>query len=329
MKSSYSLEDYDKLLYGYVITEIFSLCFKYKIFAGLVCNPGVSSHLLAEKLSLEPEALTRMLLTLKATNIVTGDEQGFEMNPVFLPYFDTNNLRYLGSFTQFVCDQGRKSIHKLESILTREIIPESPYDEIYNRDKSYSFAAAMWELSQCTGRPLVPFLPERLGRLVDVGGGSGAMASMIIAAEKATSVTVFDLPDVEVEFRKHSDNVAEFHHIKFESGNFFKDPLPFGDNYLLSNVLSNWDDSSVAAILGKIRERLSAAGIGQVYILERLFGAKVSEYSTAVMHLNMMLHTQGGHRDIDEYKALLTQAGFSKVELIETGNDRQIIVGSL
>ncbi|MBQ4848297.1 MULTISPECIES: methyltransferase [unclassified Pseudoalteromonas] len=324
-----SLEGYDKHLYGYVVTEIFSLCFKYQIFEQLVLAPGSSAEQLAKQQSLEPEALQRMLLTLQSLNILNEQNDGFAITTYYQPYFEKGNIRYLGNFTQFVCDQGRQAIHKLEGLLTHQSAPESPYDDIYNGDKSYSFAAAMWELSHCSGKPLVSFLPEKLGSVVDVGGGAGAMASMLITAKKASTVTIFDLPEVAPEFKKYCDKTVEFHHIKFKSGNFFEDPLPQGNNYMLSNVLSNWNDASAITILSKIKISLSKLKQGKVFILERLFDVKGSDYSTAVMHLNMMLHTEGGHRSFAQYESLLLQAGFSHIELIETGTDRHIIIGSL
>ncbi|WP_010604447.1 methyltransferase [Pseudoalteromonas maricaloris] len=329
MKELYSLEEYDKHLYGYVVTELLALCFKYNIFERLVQAPGTNIGQLAQELNLAPEALLRMLLTLNALDILTERGDGFAVEDYYLPFFDKTHIRYLGNFTQFVCDQGRKSIFKLENLLTGEEKPRSPYDDIYSQDKSYSFAAAMWELSHCSGQPLISFLPDALGDVVDVGGGAGAVASMLIAANKAQSVTVFDLPEVASEFDRYCNDNPLFHRIRFKAGSFFEDSIPNGNNYLLSNVLSNWNENSSVAILTKIHAQLAARNGGKVFILERLFDVAGSRYSTAVMHLNMMLHTEGAHRSFEQYKSLLHQAGFSCVELIETGTDRHIVTGSL
>jgi SAM-dependent methyltransferase len=96
--------------------------------------------------------------------------------------------------------------------------------------------------------------------VVDVGGGNGTALAAILAANPQLSGAVVDLPsalDASPEVLAQAD-VAK--RCALVSGNFFTDPLPSADVYVLSQILHDWNDERAAAILRNCRRSITDGG---------------------------------------------------------------------
>lgn len=113
------------------------------------------------------------------------------------------------------------------------------------------FTAAM----DCRGHYLAQALAARLdltgrSRLLDVGGGLGIYACVLVAHHPHMSAVVFDQPPVDCIARTLVAERECGAQVQVEAGNFFTDAWPSGcDVHLLSNVLHDWDTPDVARIL--------------------------------------------------------------------------------
>ena len=150
--------------------------------------------------------------------------------------------------------------------------------------------------------------------LVDLGGATGHLA--IAAKERYPHLrsTVFDLP-AAVEFaRQHLPRPD----VDFIPGDFFKDPLPEADLFVLGRILHDWSAGKIRALLARIYERLP--GDGALLIAEKLLDDDKSGPVAAHMQsLNMLMCTEGKERTLPEYEELLREAGFARVEGARTG----------
>ncbi|KAH0624610.1 hypothetical protein JD844_032259 [Phrynosoma platyrhinos] len=86
----------------------------------------------------------------------------------------------------------------------------------------------------------------------DLGGGSDALAKKYISLYPNSKVTIFDLPEV-VE-RAKSLVSSEEQQIAFQSGDFFNDPVPEADLYILARILHAWDDEKCLTLLTKLHK---------------------------------------------------------------------------
>lgn len=101
---------------------------------------------------------------------------------------------------------------------------------------------------------------QTAGRVIDVGGNTGALAEALVAAHAHLHVTVLDLDGIAAEAGRrlarspHSDRLAAV------PGSFF-DPLPRGaDVYVLSAILGDWDDDAAVRILTRAAEAIADGG---------------------------------------------------------------------
>jgi hypothetical protein len=88
--------------------------------------------------------------------------------------------------------------------------------------------------------------------IVDVGGGGGGgLLVTVLERYVRPRGIVFDLPSVIAGVR-HAVPILVAGRLDFVAGDFFKDPLPAGDVYVLSTVLRLFDDVPAVRLLSAI-----------------------------------------------------------------------------
>ncbi len=327
---------FDQHLYGYLDIEALHLMTKYGVFQALIESPFQTSEQLASALSLDSDVLERTLTFLAAKDILFNEHSNWCVNVTYSPWLNKKSGQYIGHFIQFIRNEGQQVLQQLEAMLVGIQVSKSPYPRLYADEfkEQTNFPQAMWELTLSTIEQLAPHLPVVTGSIVDLGGGSGALTfgwarylQQQYKQQPLPEMTVFDLPGVADAFA-HQQAIHNFPaSIRFQPGDFFNDVLPVASNYVLSYVMSNWEDETCISLLTRIREQLH--NDGQLVVLDRMFASDgVRPSGTAVMNLNMKLHTQGRHRRADEFRKLLTQAGFSQISIRYTDVDKQVIIAS-
>lgn len=150
-------------------------------------------------------------------------------------------------------------------------------------------------------------------RLVDLGGATGHLASAAAAKYPLLSAAVFDLqPVIETAKRFAGERV------ELIAGDFFTDPLPPADLYVLGRILHDWSEPKIRMLLGKIHASLPPGG-GLLIAEKLLWHDRSGPVSTTMQSLNMLCCTEGKERTLHEYEALLREAGFTSVEGKFTG----------
>lgn len=175
------------------------------------------------------------------------------------------------------------------------------------------FHRAMVDLTQVIAQAFVERVDvTAMRRVVDVGGGSGALVAAVLAAQPAARGVVFDLPAglAGAEALLHRAGVDG--RCSCVAGSFFDDPLPAGaDTYLLKSVLHNWDDARCVQLLKRCRAAMDAGAT--VWSLERVvserLGSSARERAIARSDLNMLVGQSGRERRRAEFVALFEAAG--------------------
>ncbi len=97
--------------------------------------------------------------------------------------------------------------------------------------------------------------------LLDLGGGTGAMALSVCELHPALRATVLDLPSVIGAARDEIDAAGLADRVRTASGNFKSDPLPDGyDVALLANLLSVSSEATNRALFRRVRDQLPDGG---------------------------------------------------------------------
>ncbi|XP_069800984.1 acetylserotonin O-methyltransferase-like [Dendropsophus ebraccatus] len=157
------------------------------------------------------------------------------------------------------------------------------------------------------------------------GGCSGNLAKQFVSTYKESTVTIMDLPKVVQMAKKHFITNTE-QHIHFLEGDFFEDPIPEADLYIMARVIHDWNEEKCLGLLRKIYQ--SCRPGGGVLIVE----AVLNEDRSGPVHsqlsaLKMLVQTEGKERTPSEYTKLLTDSGFRDIEVKATGKLHNAIIG--
>jgi hypothetical protein len=151
----------------------------------------------------------------------------------------------------------------------------------------------------------------RFDRFGDIGGGNGHLLTAVLDRSPAASGVVFDLPHVVDALPPSSSK-----RIEFQAGDFFTDPLPACDAYLVMHVLHDWNDDRAVEILRGIRR--SAPPHAVLLVLESIVPDDVAPTWERILDLHMLTIHEGRERTAPEFEGLLSRAGFCLERTIDT-----------
>ncbi|WP_406690037.1 methyltransferase [Saccharopolyspora sp. ID03-671] len=189
----------------------------------------------------------------------------------------------------------------------------TPFWDDYQRDDDLRrfFGDVMVAYAWQTGPVLAAeFDWEPVRSVIDIGGGQGALLSEIVKANPHLDGEVLDLLAVEPEAEEFLREAGVAERATFVPGSFF-DELPTGrDVYLVSRVLTDWNDEDAARILRRCAE---AAGHGRVVIVEVLAGDSHAQQNTS-FDLQSLVLLGGRERSVADFEVLADKAGLTVLD---------------
>jgi hypothetical protein len=157
-------------------------------------------------------------------------------------------------------------------------------------------------------------------RVVDVGGGNGALLIAILKAHPSLKGTLFDLPQVIERARPRLIELGLADRCEGVGGDFLADVPGGGDAYLLKHVIHDWDDDRAAAILRNCRRAMTPAA--KLLIVEGVYPPCIDQSEAsrraAANDVNMLVCTGGRQRSESEFRSLFGAAGFTLSRIITT-----------
>jgi hypothetical protein len=149
---------------------------------------------------------------------------------------------------------------------------------------------------------------SRARNLIDVGGGHGALAMAILRAHPNLRATVFEIAAVAAGARERIADAGMADRCAIAAGDFFEAIPRGGDLYLMSSVLSNWDDDRAMKILRNCRAAMTLDT--SLVLVEYGITAEGAPAHVAVMTLAALVIQGNVVRSEAEYRAMLAGAGF-------------------
>jgi hypothetical protein len=179
-------------------------------------------------------------------------------------------------------------------------------------EASATFNRAM---SQHT-RDAAPALVEacdltRFGTVADVGGGDGMLLASMLAHHPELRGVLFDLPAGLTAAPATLEQLGVADRCRVTPGDFFVEVAAGADAYLLKQVLHDWPDDRAVEILRRCRDAMVPAS--RLLVLERLVPevADVDHAPSLLLDIHMLVVTGGRERSLQEFRELLSAAGFT------------------
>ncbi len=153
-------------------------------------------------------------------------------------------------------------------------------------------------------------------RVLDVGGGMGGWVTALAQRHTHLQLQLFDLPPVAALAQTQVERANLASRISTHGGSFTTDTLPRGaDLATLVRVAHDHDDSTVLTVLRAIHDALPLGGA--LLLAEPMAQTDGQPSSTdPYYHFYLMAMGSGRLRTPQALNALMTQAGFTHIELV-------------
>ena len=292
----------------------------------VVAELGVADHIgdgpvpakdLALACAVEPDALDRVLRLLAAHGVFTCVDSGYEHSSASR-LLRTDDRKSMRDFPRMM---GLPVVLKSFDELTHSVRTGHPSIELSDPNGLWSYLSGAPVEQAVFGRAMTARAAgdteavlaghdfSSCRRVVDVGGGRGHLLHAVLESTPKAEGILFDLPAVvETGGRAHPRLIRQ-------AGDFFVDPLPAGDTYLLMEVLHDWADAEALAILTAIRR--AAPDEAKVLIIEGILPEHLDPQSLT-LDVIMLTVTGGRERTTGELADLLDAAGLQLTRVTDT-----------
>jgi len=167
--------------------------------------------------------------------------------------------------------------------------------------------------------------------LVDVGGGNGALMIEIMANYPKIAGIVFDVPRIAEGAQQTIDSSGLGERCRFIGGNALDGVPAGGDAYILSAVVSGWEDEEAVVVLKHCRKVMEPQG--KVLIVDWIMPAADEPretflfWDTVITDLIMLATAgvRGRIRTGAEFMELLRLSSFTRTALVPTHSSMWII----
>jgi SAM-dependent methyltransferase len=166
----------------------------------------------------------------------------------------------------------------------------------------------------------------RYRKIVDVGGGNGALLAAILPKVPLSSGIVFDLPAVAERARAFLTARDLAGRCDVVAGDFFQAVPAGGDAYAMKMIVHDWDDQRSIAILKNVRRAIRPEG--RVLLMEAVIDPQSGAGAPGkLLDINMLVMTGGRERTAEEFAALFAASGFALEEIVPANPTVSVIVG--
>ena len=300
----------------------------------VVAELGVADHIddevvsvkqLASACAADPDALDRVLHLLAAHGIFERHADGYRHTEASRLLCDEHPMSMRAFARMMGLPVFRASFDQLEhSVRTGSpAIELAAADGIWpylmgHPDEAKIFGQAMTgKAAADTAAVLGAYDFGRFDTISDIGGGRGHLLRAVLDMAPSAEGILFDLPDVIQTLDVDRDRLTA------RAGDFFVDPLPTADAYILMEVIHDWPDAEAAAILAAVRRAASPGA--RVLIIENVLDDTSPDPRGHTLDIIMLACTGGRERTGTQLDRLLKAAGFRDSTVINTAGPLRIV----
>jgi len=321
------------LLSGYRSTTLLYVAAKLGLADLLADGPRTSADL-AQSLGAHAPSLHRVIRGLVALGVCSEEDDGsFSLTPLgtWLRAETPGSLRGLALLAAEESTAAWGGL--LHSVMTgetafRHVFGMTQWEHRKERPELNEYFNAC--LDHATHRVAEAILEaydfSSFGTIADVGGGHGVLLAAILNAHPSVTGILFEQAHVVDGARSSLEAAGVAPRCRVVGGSFF-DRIPnAADAHILKSIIHNWDDEKSLAILRNCHRALKPQGT--LLLIERLMPARVKyDPDSVLIDIHMLALTGGRERTEAQFRALLSDAGFTLTRVTATRSPFSIIEG--
>lgn len=320
-----------EMIFSPVPAQALSVAAKLGV-ADLLKDQAKSADELAQALGVQARPLYRLLRALASVGVFAEDQSGrFHLTPLAEPlrsdapdsvrdfaiYFGADWHRRVYGELGYSVQTGRPAFEKIHGKPFFDYLAENPAPaEDFNNamtSHSASDSAAVANAYDFTG----------INKLVDVGGGHGALLAAILANHPQMSGVLFDAPYVVAGVGAILAAHGVSGRCEVVGGDFFASVPAGGDAYIMRHIIHDWDDERALAILKNCHQAMTENG--RLLVVEIVISEGNAPSLGKFLDLAMLVLVNSIERTAAEYSALFAQAGFKLTRILPTTSAHSVI----
>ena len=320
-----------QMMYGFMPSRLIYVAARLGI-ADHIQDGASTSAEIAPRVGADEGALRRVMRGLVNIGVLVEEEgMRFGLTPVgqYLRSDRPDSLRELAILS------GEEFYPAWGALLTSVKSGETAFDSAFgtgffqhlqqHREAGERFNNFMVSLSTDTASAVTQVYDfAAFRRIVDVGGGYGALLAGMLKANSEAEGVLFDIESILEGAGRYLAEEGLSEHCELVAGDFFRSVPAGGDLYVLSQVLHDWDDGRCVQILKNCRQAM--APDARLLVLEAIMPERVAEPTSVVdSDLIMLAITGGRERTEAEYRHLLAIAGFKLARIVPTPSPTYVI----
>ena len=312
----------NQMIWGYTISQAVHVAAKLGI-VDVLCDAPKTAREIADAVGAHEPALRRLLRALTTVDILVEDGAGRFAATTEGDVLRTDHPQSLRAWALAIAPLGWRAWGDLyESVVTGMPAVDRIYGESFfaylgrRPEEAAVFNAAMTSGSR-HDVPAILAAYDFAGctRIVDVGGGQGALLQGILERYPQATGVLFDLPPVvEAQALKDSAVAAR---CELVGGDMFHAVPAGGDAYILRHILHDWSDAEALQILRNCRRAI--ADQGKLVVVEFVVKPSNEPDFAKWLDLNMLVLLTGRERTNEEFRDLYAAAGFRLTRIMATG----------
>ena len=287
-----------ELTRGYWAAKTLLSAVELGVFGALADGPAPVEQL-RERLGLHARGARDFFDALVALGMLERDAHGYHNTAETGLFLDPAKPTYVGGLLEMQNSRSYPLWGSLtEGLRTgqRQISAGGDMFRALYADESSlrGFLAAMSGVSLAPATALATKFPwERYQVVCDLGTAQGMVPAQLALHHPHLRGIGFDLPEVRPIFEEFIAGRGLSDRVSFHAGDFFTDPLPAADVYVLGRILHDWGLPARRALLRRAYEALPEDGVLIVY--ETIIDDERRVNAVGLlMSLNMLLETEDG-----------------------------------
>jgi len=311
---------------GHIVSACLNVALKLRI-PDLIGDGVVDVHTLARQAGANEGYLYRVLRVLEANQLVirpTG--RAFELTAAG-QLLRRNVPSSLAPALEWIADPLHLSLY---SELQRSVqTGKTTFDAVYgkpffdwlsepeNAEEAAVFNNAMTSISQmCIPAFLDAYEFGSYRRIVDVGGGHGAVLRSILKVYPGVHGTLAEMPSLLTAANAAiaQDGLAD--RCQAVARNFFESVPTGSDLYFMKHIVHDWADEPALRLLKNIREVIHAGGT--LLLAEAVLDDSPAPHFGKLIDIEMIAFVGGKERTAAEFRELLAAAGFTLRRIVPT-----------
>lgn len=307
-----------RLLWSYWHTQALRSAVELDVCTVLATGPRSYAQLLADT-GMHPWAARDFLDLLVALGVLEREGETYANGREAGHYLDAATDDWLGGYVAL-----ESMWSQLPDLLTPTLRTGRPrtaardggelFDSHYaEADGLRHLPRLMAALSASSAALLAERFPwQRHRSLLDLGCAEGHLAATVLRAHPQLHGTGFDLPPLRTGFERRVRAAGVADRLRFQPGDFLRDPLPSADVVVLGHVLHDWGLSDKRLLLAKAYAALPPGGA--LLVVETLMDhGQRADPLGLVMSLSMRVETPDGFDfTAEDCRGWLRDAGFSR-----------------